>query len=86
VTGLSAFYWISAWGIFFDANHREPTSPAEVAAALGLNRRTVFNWQQAFRKVFPEYRSPAIVWDLVHDQARSDDPHVLGLQLGAAEL
>lgn len=84
--GLSAFYWIAAWGLFVDTHEREPRNVDEVSRSLGISRRTAFNWQKAFREVFPEYSTPATLWELVHDQVPGDDPHVVGLQLGGAEL
>lgn len=83
---LSAFYWIAAWGLFIDAHEREPRSVEEVATAVGIKPRTAYNWQKAFRELFPEYSTPATLWDLVHDQVPGDDPHVVGLQLGGASL
>jgi len=86
VKALSAFYWIGAWGVCADQFGREPRSVDEVATALGMSLRTAFKWQATFRAVFPEYSTPATLWELVHDQVHSDDPVQIGLQLGAAIL
>lgn len=83
---LSAFYWIASWGLFVDLNDREPRGVEEVATSVGIKPRTAYNWQKAFRELFPEYSTPATLWDLVHDQVPGDDPHVVGLQLGGASL
>jgi hypothetical protein len=83
---LSAFYWIAAWGLFVDLNEREPRNVDEVASSCGLKPRTAYNWQKAFRELFPEYSTPATLWELVHDQVPGDDPQIIGLQLGGATV
>jgi len=85
-TGLSAFYWISAWGLVLESTGLEPRTPAEVAAALGMPRSTAFSWQKAFRKVFPEYQTPAVLWASVSDQVTAEDPSVAAYQVGAADV
>ena len=85
-TGLSAFYWISAWGLTLQATGKEPTSPTVVAAALGMSKATAYSWQRAFRKVFPEYTNPAILWSQVGSQVHSDDPSSAAYEVGAAEV
>jgi hypothetical protein len=86
VRAITAFSWIAAWGATYDALGREPRNVEEVCAVLKLNRRTAFNWQAKFREIFPEYQSPATLWQLVHDQVHSTDPVVASLELGAAVL
>lgn len=84
--GLSAFYFIAAWGVYRDRKGTEPRTVDEIAEVTGLSRRKLFRWQAAFREVFPELATPATLWDLVHDQVEGEDPNVIGLQLGAARL
>jgi hypothetical protein len=83
---LHVFYWIAAWGMFQEVNGREPTSAEEIAPAIGVNLRTLYRWQKAFREVFPEYATPALLWALVGDQVQGDNPDVMALQLGAAVI
>lgn len=87
VRALSAFNWIGAWGIFHDQLGREPRNVDEVAEALGISVRTAYGWQAKFREIFPEYSTPATLWELVHAQVGpEDDPLRVGLELGAATL
>lgn len=87
VRAITAFSWIAAWGSTYEALGREPRNVEEVCAVLKINRRTAFGWQARFREIFPEYQSPATLWQLVHDQVRTtDDPALLSLELGAAVL
>lgn len=84
VRALSAFYWVAAWGTFFDQTGREPRNADEVAQLLKLSTRTAYSWQQKFREVFPEYSTPATLWHQLHDQVEGDDPVAIGLGMGAA--
>lgn len=84
--GLSAFYWIAAWGVFVEANGREPASVDEVVESLRIKRSTAFNWQKAFREIFPEYSTPATLWAIANEQVHGTDPKTVGMQLGGVEL
>lgn len=86
VRAITAFSWIAAWGATYDALGREPRNVEEVCVVLKLSRRTAFNWQSKFREIFPEYQTPATLWQIVHDQVHGSDPVVVSLQLGAAVL
>lgn len=86
VRALSAFNWIGAWGVIHDATGREPRNVEEVADALGMPHRTVYEWQAKFREIFPEYKTPAVLWQLVGSQVKSTDPRVVGFELGGASL
>lgn len=83
---LSAFNWIGAWGIVHDSLEREPRSVEEVAQVVKVSPRTVYGWQAAFREIFPEYSTPAVLWAKIHEQVETDDPVVAGLSLGGASL
>ncbi len=83
VTVLS---YVALWGQFRDAHEREPTSVDELAAGVGAPKRTVYRWQKAFRETFPEYQSPAVLWEIARGQVAGDDPKVVGMQMGAVKL
>lgn len=79
-------YYVAVWGLYRDALGMEPESADVLALALKVDRRTVFRWQAAFRQAFPEFRSPAVLWEMVKADVRGDDAQSVAFQIGAASL
>jgi hypothetical protein len=78
--------FIAFWGLYHETHGIEPASIDDLAAFLGKSKSWMFKLQSSFREAFPEYKSPAILWDRARDQVEGTDPDVLVMKLGAVEL
>lgn len=78
--------FIAFWGLYHEACGKEPSTVEDLATFLGKSNSWVYKLQVSFRETFPEYKSPAILWDRARDQIEGTDPDVLVMKLGAVEL
>ena len=59
--GSTGMVWAFEWAVVREATGHEPTVE-EVAEQWGLNRRTAFREQAAFREAFPMLETPAQIY------------------------
>jgi hypothetical protein len=87
VTAWQILNYVAVWGVYVERFGREPKSCREMSAVTPQSHATLSRWQTKFRKVFPEYESPAVLWSKVRDGlVVVDDPDHVTLQIGAAAL
>lgn len=86
---LNVLRFIGVYGVYVEQNGREPRSISELAlsATSSKHTATVNRWGADFRKAFPEYHLPVLLWAIVRpevadllDQADEDR---LGFAIGA---
>lgn len=67
-TGIKAMTWAYQWAVAREALGEEPTVE-QVAEYWNGTRRTAFREQAAFREAFPEFETPAKIYET--EQARA---------------
>lgn len=80
--------YIAVWGVFVETQGREPRSIHEMSELVSQSRATLDRWAQKFRKTFPEYDTPAVLWAQVRENLADpvEDADRLTLKLGAVPL
>lgn len=86
ITTFHVLNFVAAWGIYVDHYGHEPDSLRDVAAGIGVTYQTLYRWQGKFRKAFPEYNTPAVLWESVRDEITATTPESAAWQLGAVKL
>jgi hypothetical protein len=88
VTAYHVLNYIAVWGVFVESQGREPRSIREMSEIVGQSRATIDRWASKFRKTFPEYETPAVIWAQVRSKVLDpvDDADRLTLKLGAIPL
>lgn len=86
VTSLQIFSYIAAWGLFVTTYGREPSSIDEIQSGVNVSYPTIARWQSKFKKAFPEYQSPAVLWDIASTEVDATHPEIAALQMGAIQL
>lgn len=88
ITAYHVLSYVAVWGVFVESQGREPRSIREMSELVGQSRATLDRWSQKFRKTFPEYDTPAVIWAQVRDKVVDpvEDADRLALKLGAVAL
>jgi hypothetical protein len=68
-TGIKAVSWMLSWVVVREVLGYDP-SVDEVAEWWKQSRRTAFREQDAFRKAFPEFLTPAPMYESAEAQAK----------------
>lgn len=88
VAAFHVLNYIALWGVFVESQGREPRSIRELAELGSQSRATIDRWAGKFRRTFPEYETPAVLWSQVRERidAPAVDPDRLTLVIGAVAL
>ena len=73
IESLHVLKYVAVWGLYLEETGNEPRTVDEICELVSYKRAVMFKWQTAFRKAFPEYTTPAILWSVARGWATADD-------------
>jgi len=84
IQAMGVCRYVAMWGLYREATGVEPESVDQIIERVKVPRRTAFKWQKSFREAFPEYQSPAVLWEMVKSDVRAQELNSAAVQVASA--
>jgi hypothetical protein len=90
LTAWQILNYIAMWGVYVEVKGTEPKSTRELSELVGQSHTTMARYSLKFKRAFPEYETPAVLWQKVRDQVEAkqhaEHPEAVAMRIGGATL
>lgn len=81
------FMFVAMWGVYMDEHDGQEPGIEHFWQELPMPRATAYRWQALYRRAFPEWSTPAPLWNLVRGRVlHPDDAEFARIEIARLEV